>query len=208
MKPLLLALRLRVPTDAQWCQTYTHTHQPDLQRGPTLRATAAPRRAVVAQHRAGQSVTTEQRCQMVLNRDPGFVTARDQAQGIAAMIVQHGQRMTAAAIHRDVTLEVHLPQLVRRGPLETLERPVFERLRRVKPAVTAQNLRHRRGRRHPHDTQIKQPARQFATAPGRVRVTQRDNLSLDPGIAARRAAQRTPRTICEPGLARLRWRRR
>jgi hypothetical protein len=127
---------------------------------------------------------------MRLHRQRRLIGAGNQADRIPAAIVQHRQRMAAAARQPEMALEIHLPQLVRAAPLEPLERAVLGGLRRIQQAMPAQHLGHCRGRRHLRQPQITQPTRQLAPAPARMGLPQRDDLGLDRGRTAPRAGVR------------------
>ena len=110
------------------------------------------------------------------------------------MIFEHGQRMTAAAIaERDMSLEVHLPEQVRRRLLEALDgcRPSW---RRHNPPMPLQNLMHRRAGRSGHPLAF-ETAHDLARAPGRMRIAHRKHSSLHRRFRPARARVRTPRAI-------------
>jgi hypothetical protein len=65
------------------------------------------------------------------------------------MIVQNRQRMTPPTPrHREMSLEVHLPQIVRLGMLEPKHRLGVQRGRLLDQVVTPENLRDRAGSRN------------------------------------------------------------
>ena len=83
------------------------------------------------QHALGQAVAAEPCRQRLPNRGLAFVAAGADGDGVARMIVEDGQRMAAPGGEGKMALEVHLPQLVRRRPFETLPCPMLGALGRV-----------------------------------------------------------------------------
>ena len=102
------------------------------------------------------------------------------------MIVDHRQRMAPAGAEGEMPLEVHLPQLVRRRPLETLHTADAAGSPQVDPAVPVQNRRNRAGARHRLMFEILQPPPDLAPAPGRMLVTNRQHQCLNFPRSARR----------------------
>ena len=78
-----------------------------------------PRRTIVHQHLTRQAVMTKDARQSIANRACTFIDARLQAHAITRMIVQHREGMASITIHRKMTLEVHLPQIVGTLTLKT-----------------------------------------------------------------------------------------
>jgi hypothetical protein len=105
------------------------------------------------------------------------------------MVVQHGQRMTAPrarrggvrdAGQREVSLEVHLPQVVGPRALEAGHRRVLVRLVRVEQPVPAEDAGDRAGGGDviPPVTEVRQAAADLAAAPGRMPAAELDHPRL------------------------------
>lgn len=138
----------------------------------------APSQGRVGQHHPGQAIAPEQGRQLALHRLGRLVRLRPQPQRMAAVVIQHRQRMATPPVQREMAFvagvptapapwggEVHLPKLVRRRALEPDEGLVAQALSRVDPAMTMQDRRHSRGRRHPRQPQILRPTRDLAPTP-------------------------------------------
>ena len=157
METLLFALGLRMVRPAV-TNPNAQPQQPDRQRSVGMLAITAPGRAVIQQHPLRQSITAKGFGQPLLNRVPPLIAAPLQTDGIAGMIVQHRQRVTAGAIAQGkMPFEIHLPQLIGGLMLETLPPLMFGRLGRVDPPMTAQNSMNGTGRWQPCLTQGLQP---------------------------------------------------
>jgi hypothetical protein len=55
------------------------------------------------------------------------------------IVKKHGQGMAAALFHGDVSLEVHLPKIVRLGMLEPCPIALLTRARTIQKLMTPQN---------------------------------------------------------------------
>src|SRR5882724_8591118 len=151
VETLVLALCLRVIGPAM-DRTDAEPHQPSRQPGVAMLAVRPPGRAVVHQHAFRQAIGSEGGLQRRLHAVPPLVGKGRQHHGIARVIVHHRQRMTPQAGQREMPLEVHLPQPVRRVVLKPLERPMSRRLGRVDQTVPPQDARHGVGMRRRDDT--------------------------------------------------------
>ena len=149
VEPLFLALRLRMVRRARAAPD-AEPHQPDGEAGIGFTAGLAPGRPVVHQHGQRQPVAAEGGAQLPAHRLALLIAASRQHNIVARVIVEHGERMAAAAaMHREVTLVVHLPKLVRARPLEALPRPAMSgRPGFRQPVVSAQDLGNRARRGH------------------------------------------------------------
>ncbi len=171
-----------------------------------LVAGVAPRRAVVHQHRLGQPVAPEDGAQPVLHGGGALVGAGGEAERVARMVVEHGQRMTAPGRGREVALEVHLPQLVRTVALEPAPRRVAGRRARLQLVVAAQDLGDGTGARHRRVIEILEPTSDLAAAPRLVACRpHREHRRLDRRRDTRRARPRPPRAVGQtiPPLGRV-----
>src|SRR6187200_2565097 len=174
--------------------------EPHTKPGPACLRGIPPGAAVVDEQRLWQAIVTEGCLQMALHRDALFIGAGLEARHIARMVVHHGQRMAAHPIAEpDPALEVHLPQQVRRRPLEALRGP-RRAGRRNYAAVPPQNLVHGRkcGRLHPLAFET---ARDLARPPGRMCVPYLQHESFHCRITARRTRMRPPRAIAKVPVA-------
>jgi len=197
METLFFALSLRMarPTVTN---PNAQLQQPDRQRSVGMLAVTAPGRAVIQQHPLRQSVTAKGFRQSLLNRVPPLIAAPLQADGIAGMIIQHRQGVTAGSIAQGkMPFEVHLPQLIGGLMLETLPRLMFGRLGRVDPPMPLQYGMYGTGGWQPGLTQGLQPRPNLASSPSWVRIAHRQHLLL--GLPSRPSgrALRTARPIAK-----------
>ena len=146
MEALLLALGLGMMGPAVQ-HPDAEPHQPDAEAGQRLAARIAPGRTVVHQHGRRQAIAAEGFFQMAAHRLALLVAAGRQHQIVARMVVERGQRMAAPARHGEVTLELHLPKLVRALPLEPPPWPRMLGRRRFRQAVATPQDRGDRARR-------------------------------------------------------------
>src|SRR5262249_2967979 len=140
-------------------------HQPRSESGVRLIAPVPPRRTIVCENCERQSVMPEYRHQLHPNSGVSLVAAGPDRQRIAGMIVDHGQRMAAAAGYREVALEIHLPQLVGFGALEPLIRPGMLVAPLLEATVTPQDLGDCAQRRHVARAALHHPG-DLARTPG------------------------------------------
>ena len=200
MEALVLALRLGMVRPAM-ADPDAMAQQPDRERGVRLSAAVAPRRAVVHQHRTRQAVAAKQRGQAIANRAVLLVAARLDAQRITRVIVEHRQRMAAPAGHREMTLEIHLPQLVGFGALEANMRPGMLRAA-IELAVAAQDIADRACCRHRPAARLAHRPGDLAAAPGVVaRRPDPQHLGFHSRLGSRRAGVRPARAIRQPARA-------
>src|SRR6202008_2423109 len=95
--------------------------QPDAQPCPALAARIPPGPAIVHEEGLWQSVAPERAIEPALHGRALLVGTGFKAHIVARVVVHDGQRMTPDAIgNRYPTLEVHLPEQVRRRLLEPL----------------------------------------------------------------------------------------
>jgi len=114
MESLVLALGLRVIGSAV-ADPDTESQEPDGEDGVGIVRVISPRRAVVHEHPDGKAMMAEQAGQGGLNGLVAFIGTGNQSESIAGVVVEDGERMVAlVAGHADVSLEVHLPEVVAR----------------------------------------------------------------------------------------------
>src|SRR6187402_1261695 len=202
MKPLILAVRLRVIRTA-----VTHpnpqSNQPDGQlRQLAELARCAPRRAVIGVDLARQPVSGERPFQMGLHSGCRLERARLQHHVEARMVIEHGQRMAPAFAHGSkVALEIHLPQLVGLLTLEALPGGGIGRCSRRNPVVAMQNPGNRAGGRRRHRRLIAQEPGDLARAPGGVARAHAEHVLLKRGRGDRWRVQRPAGLIGQSGDA-------
>src|SRR5579864_7028629 len=121
------------------------------------------------------------------------------------MVVEHGQRMAAAAAEQgEVALEVHLPEFVRRRAFEALQRALSRRGSTVEQPRAAQDTGHGARRQRWAPLACEQP-RKLASAPRVARlVAQPDHRLFDFSRGACRTAQGPLRALFETARARPR----
>jgi hypothetical protein len=83
---------------------------------------AAPAGTVVHEDAARQTVLAEAVGQLGSHGFGLLVAAGSHSNAIARVIVEDGQRMTAAISNREVALEIHLPQIIGSVMLEATGR--------------------------------------------------------------------------------------
>jgi hypothetical protein len=112
VEAFFLALRLRVQRLAVHGK-HIAAHQKHLEPGAPGRAMRAPRRAVVAKDGLGKPVFPEQEKKAVPDSFKTLIALCRYAKAETAHAVRHGQGMAAAAVpHREMTLEIGLPQII------------------------------------------------------------------------------------------------
>src|SRR5580658_1101903 len=199
MEALVLALRLRMVRPAMR-DADPQPHQPRREHGEGLSPGIAPRRAVVHQHRERQAVAAEQPDQARANGGVLLIAAGFQPHRIARVIVKHGERMTASPDHREMALEIHLPQLVRGAPLEAPERARMLAFVPLELVMPAQNLGDRARRRYRSIAIARHHLGDLAATPGVVAArSDAKNRRFHRVGAAARTAHRAARTIGKPG---------
>src|SRR5438874_6650594 len=200
MEALVLALGLRMIGPAM-ADPDPQAHEPHSEFRIALAARIAPRRAVVHQHGQRQTIATEDLYQALAGSHVLLVAAGLKPQGIARMVVENGERMTAAAADREMALEVHLPQIVGLIALEALVRSRMFAAVLLELAIAAQDggdgARHRRrcqaGAQHFGD---------LAAAPGIVALSpDAQHFRFHRRRRPLRARMRPARAIAKPGAA-------
>ena len=115
VEALVLALGLRVSRTAMQ-NPDAEPHQPDAELGIGITAGVTPGRTIVHQHGERQAVAAEGPFQFAPHRLPLLIAASRKHEVVARVIVERGQRMATPLMHGKVTLEVHLPKLIRALP--------------------------------------------------------------------------------------------
>lgn len=162
--------------------------QPHRQRRERMSKILAPRRAIIETDTLRQSVTAKRTGQVSFDRGAALIGASGQREIEARVIIEHRQWMATALRHREVALEVHLPERVGIRVFESLPRPRLGH-RVLQQTVPTQDGSDRGGRRHGLRPLIAQPAGELARAPCGVCPTQRHHLGFD-------ARRRTSRRYC------------
>src|SRR4051795_1272736 len=98
------------------------------------------------------------------------------------MVVEDGQGMAAPLLERDVSLEVHLPQVVRCRRFEPLPGTLWARRVRAEQIVTPEDVRDRAGSGEGRVPPIAEIALNLASAPCRMRFPYRTDCGFDHGI--------------------------
>src|SRR6266849_6032522 len=200
MKTLILAERLRMKgptvhhTNAESCQPYA-------KRRPLMFGRIAPGRAVVDENCLRQAVAFKYRHQAVLHCLTALIAAGGKRQIKTRMVVQHRERMAAASLQRKVSLEVHLPKIIRSLVLEPHELVLPIAHARAQHAVPVEYRGDRRRRRQVIKAQGSQSRRNLAAAPSRMLGSNGQNRRLCGCTCLLRAAQWSRRAIsqaCHP----------
>ena len=115
METLILAFGLRMMR-ARVDDVDAELEQPDTEFGPSNLRASTPRHTVVDQECVRQAIAPKRPLEVLLNRLTLLIGAGLQAQGIARMVIDHGERVTHLSIAQsEAPLEVHLPEVVRRS---------------------------------------------------------------------------------------------
>src|SRR5690606_4303981 len=93
---------------------HTQGHEPHCKR----RIVTPPRGAVIRKYGARKTVSEKHLPQITRHRLPALVPARPDAQRVPRMIVQYGKGMTPSFSYGKMSLEIHLPHIVRPLGLE------------------------------------------------------------------------------------------
>ena len=120
METLVLAQRLGVVGPAV-ADGDAQAAQPDGERGVGMGRVIAPGTAVVDQETVGQPIALEDRDQVGLHGRGALVGTGRQAEGVARVVVEDGQRVAAPSAAGPAGFEVHLPQGVGVRMLKALE---------------------------------------------------------------------------------------
>src|SRR4051812_39106580 len=113
MESLVLAFCLRV-IRAGVDDVYAELEQPDPQSGPSDRGTGAPGNAIVHQKCAWEAIAAERAFKVLLDRLGLLVGTGLKTQGVARVVVDHGERVAHLPIAQwEAPLEVHLPDIIR-----------------------------------------------------------------------------------------------
>src|ERR1700688_709607 len=204
MEALVFALGLRVISPTM-SDADAEPDQPQAEGGEVMVVVGAPGSAIVHQHCGRQSITAEGAGQHAAHGLAALVGAGLEHQREARMVVEHGQRMAAAAAEQgEVALEVHLPEFVRRRAFEALQRALSKRGGTVEQPRAAQDAGHGARRQRWAPLACEQP-RKLASAPRVARlVAQPDHRLFDFSRSACRTAQGPLRAIFETARARPR----
>ena len=151
---------------------------PDSQWREGVIEVTAPRRAVVDQDGVGHAVVAKDGREVLLDSLPSLVPAGPDPQREPGVVVQDSQGMAAAAAaHRKVALEVHLPQVVGLIVLEALVGFVLGTLGRVDESVSSQDGRDRALGRHALVASIlKHPGQHVTSLGGMLSAQVHDEL--------------------------------
>lgn len=199
METFVLALGLRVVWP-RMAHSDTQQDQPRGQRCVGMFRVRSPRGAVVHGHPFRQAVAPEGLCEAAPDRLPALVGAGPKNQCETRMVVQSRKGVASSEPHREMPLEVHLPQAVGRGVLEPPPRRVFGRFGWIKPMITAEYLRHRAGAGESFMTHIFQPPLDLAGSPGGMLVPHRQRKALDFRRNPLGRGKRSPRDIHQARL--------
>ena len=126
-----------------------------------------------------------------------LVAAGRQHQIVAGMIVERGERMATPAVQGEVTLEVHLPKLVRAGPARTAAMAPDARPTPLpSPVATPQDRSDRARRRDVGLAAILERPLDLPPAPDVVAsITDLEHFRFDRRRRARRTRLRPPRLL-------------
>jgi hypothetical protein len=179
MESLVLALGLRVIGSAV-ADPDTESQEPDGEDGVGIVRVISPRRAVVHEHPDGKAMMAEQAGQGGLNGLVAFIGTGNQSESIAGVVVEDGERMTAFAVgHANVPFEIHLPEVVGVGPLESLPVSRLSRSWSIEAIVATQNGGNRTGRRDERLFGIEEVGAKLPAAPGWMLVAGLENEGFE-----------------------------
>ena len=130
---------------------------------------------------------------MPLDRLGLLIATAFQQHRVSRVIIKHRQRMApASGVETEMTLEIHLPQIVGSWIFKRGECPVRPARRRFDQIVPMQNPGHRPRRADIGLAQILQPAFDLATTPCPVRLAQLHNLVFQGLVNLARIGMRPP----------------
>jgi hypothetical protein len=172
-------------------------HQPDAEAGMRIAARITPGRAAIHQHGERQAITAEGSFELAAHRLALLVAAGRKHQIVARVVVERSERMATPAMHGKVTLEVHLPKLVRTVPLEALPWPgMLARSRFRQSVVTAQDLGDGARRGHVGFTAIRERPLDLPPTPDIVAdLANLEHLCLNCHQRSARTDFRSPRPL-------------
>jgi hypothetical protein len=173
MEALVLAAGLRVIRPGT-NDIHAEFEQPDTKPRPATLRAIAPGRAIIDQEGLWHAVAAKDTAQFMLHCRAFLVVASLKADGVARVIVDHGQRMAPMLpiAQQKAAFEIHLPDQVRCRQFET---PLGGlRARRCNPIVAGQNRMDRRRRWHRPAT-ARQKMQDLARSPGRMLVPHPQN---------------------------------
>ena len=193
MKAFFLTLRLRMIRTAVR-NGNAKLQQPNRQWREPMQDVIAPGRTIVHQHPLGQAIAPKSCRQLLLNGRCLFIAAGLQAKRITRMVIEHSERVTAFMIAQTkVSLEIHLPELVRSLVFESL-RSTPCLLRHICHALITQKDRVHSALSQGAVAVTLETRLDLACSPA-VSIANRQHLFFDPRLAVSRRMQRSTRTI-------------
>src|SRR5438105_11423795 len=201
MKAFVFALSLRMirPTVTNG---NAQAQKPNCQRRVLVLAIASPGRTIVHQHPLRQAIKAKSGGKLRLYGAGLLIAASLQAQRIARVIVEHGQRMTGLlTTQKIVTFKIHLPKLVRSLLFESLI-SATHLIRRVADALMAQQDRMHRAPGHWSLPSSLDAGLDLARAPA-VLIANREHLLLNGRLASSRRMLWSARAIHQAAIATL-----
>jgi hypothetical protein len=119
-------------------QLNLQSHQPGAEAGETTSLFRSPGRAIIDQEPSGKPIPTENTGKLLSDRLSTLISTGSKSETVAGMIIKQGQRMTADCIGQwKMTLEIHLPEIIRRFGFKTLPGPPFSAFFRIDQAMPA-----------------------------------------------------------------------
>jgi hypothetical protein len=130
-----------------------------------------------------------------------LITAGLYSQGIAGMIVKHGQRVTSPIDNRDMSFKVHLPKIVRSFSFKPLPSMVFTRFLMVNQPIASQNIGDCARSRHSLQAQRLKSSVDLSTTPSRVTFSESNHSLFNLIRSNPRNGFGSPRAICNTRIA-------
>src|SRR5271155_435656 len=192
MEALFFALGLRMISPAM-SDADAEPDQPQAKGGEGMVVVGTPGSAIVHQHRGRQSVTAKRAGQHLAHGLATLIGAGLEHHREARMVVEHGERMAAAAAEQgEMALEVHLPQFVGCVAFEALARALSGRGGGVEQPCAAQNAGYGARRKGRAPLACEQTC-ELAPAPHELRDSCRSRITRCSTSAAVRAGLRRGR---------------
>lgn len=155
--------------------------QPGFYRGHSSPTACSPGRSVVGQDRDRQTIAAERLGQVRVHHGALLIWTGPQTKGIAGMIIDEGEGMETLGGGGQMAHEVDLPQRVRMGVLEAVERSLGQTDFRIDQAVPAQDVGDGAWRGNGGPLLRAQAAGELASSPVGVRQTRCHHLLLNLG---------------------------
>ena len=184
MEPFILTLGLWMVGPAM---TYRNIQpkQPDREGSIGLPAAISPGAAIVHEHALRQAVAPEDSAETLFHSLPGLIATGLKAQSKPGMVIEDCERVTAPIRDCEMSLKVHLPQLIRRIMLKSLPGAVLSPFSRLYHASPLENGSDGAGAGDLMLTNGRESSFYLTATPGRMLGTHlKNSLLISDGVRA------------------------